>query len=390
VSRSLTRLAAAALTLTLALPLAAVAGCGVEKKRTIKAEFSSAQQNLLDSKAVSFTLRLKDPKGAIGATVLKKDEKALTGTVLASSITVTIDPTGAQTLAELSASTQCSATKPADLSASLKKVNLGIAVADGSSTLGELRLIDGSLYAHVDLKEIGAIAKDAGVDDFDSKVDDAVSGADPKLAEVVSEAREGKWLSLPLAKYLDKFQDLAKSFTSQLDGASPAPSAKACADTKGLSKDLFGALKPYVKVTDANDSSSDRVLDINVKARPALKAALNVLKAAKGLPFGSLFSSVQPTDIDDNVADGTAKGTITLRSGHLTQLAVDIESIRTLNPDAGKESLAGSRVVLDVNDDAGALTAPSGVSTIDLGAIIDDFLSGLDASSSETTGTYAG
>ncbi len=383
-----TRLAAA--TLALALPLAAVAGCGVEKKRTIKAEFSSAQRNLLDSKAVSFTLRLKDPKGAIGAKVLKKQEKAVAETVLASSITVTIDPTGAQTLAELSASSQCSAAKPTDISAALKKVNLSIAVADRTSTLGELRLVDGSLYAHVDLKEIGAIAKDAGVDDFDTQVDDAVSGADPKLADVVSDARDGKWLSLPLAKYLDKFQELAKSFTGQLDGASPAPSAKACADTKRLSKDLFGALKPYVKVTDANNSSSDRVLDVNVKVRPALKAAFNVLKAAKGLPFGSLLSSVQPTDVDDNVADGTAQGTITLKSGHLTQVAVDIESIRTLDPEAGKESLAGSRVVLDVNDHAGALTAPSGVSTVDLGALIDDFLSGLDSGSMETTDTYAG
>lgn len=383
--RPTARLAAGAL--VLALPLAAAAGCGVQKKRTIKAEFSSASSHLQASKALSFSLSLRDAKGALKASAKKDDASNVSDIVLGGKVTVTIDPTGAKSLADLSAKTDCSAAKkptPADISASLKKVNLSIVVSDATSALGELRLVDGALFAHADLKEIGVVAGKAGVKDFDSQVDDAVSSADPKFAQALTDARAGKWLTLDVAKYADKFADLAKSFTSQFGEPSATSAPKLCADAKGLSKDLFGAVKPYVKVTDANDSSADRVLDVNVKVRPALKAALSVLKAAKGLPFASLLSSIEPTDIDDNVADGTAHGTITLKSGHLTQFAVDIESLRTLNPDAGKTSLAGSFVVLDVDDAAAPVTAPTDVSSFDVGALIDTFLQGFSGAGSST------
>ena len=59
-------------TLVLALPLAAAAGCGAEKKKTVKQEFAAAQSYLGDSKAASFTLRFDDAQGNF-AKVINKD-----------------------------------------------------------------------------------------------------------------------------------------------------------------------------------------------------------------------------------------------------------------------------------------------------------------------------
>ena len=389
--RPATRLAAG--TLILALPLAAAAGCGVQKKLTIKAEFASAGSNLSSSKAVSFTLSLEDRRGKLAALAKTDHAGVVADTALASSITLTIDPAGARTLADLSGKGSCDATKkatPSDVSAALKKVNVGIVVKDATSALGELRLVDGALYAHVDLKQIGVLAKKGGVEDFDTSVDHAITSAGPKFSQALTDARDGKWLTLDLARYAGKFSDLAKNFTSQFQTQTGTSTTAMCAGAKDLSKNLVTALKPYVKVTDANDSSSDRVLDVDVKVRPALKAALNVVKAAKGLPFGKLLSGLQPADVDSSVADGSARGTITLKDGHLTQFAVDIESIRRLDPHAGKNDLTGSFVVLDVNDHADALTAPSDVSTFDVGALLDDLLNsftrGFSSSASSGTG----
>ena len=44
-------------TLVLALPLAAAAGCGAEKKKTVRQEFAAAQDHLGDSKSAAFTLK---------------------------------------------------------------------------------------------------------------------------------------------------------------------------------------------------------------------------------------------------------------------------------------------------------------------------------------------
>ena len=380
----------AAGTLVLALPLVAAAGCGVEKRRTVTAEFASAQSNLARSRAVSFTVRLDDSKGSIKrlATKDKSTPKGLVDAALPGSVTYTVDPASNATLASLGSGACAGKATATDLAAAIKKVNLALVVRDAHAAVAELRLVGGVLYAHVDLTEIGAVAKDSGVKDFDAKLDDAISSADPAYAKGLADVKAGQWISLPLSKYLTKFQDLAKGFSGLgAGGATDAPTSPTAptapttrTDCKALSKvgtDVLGAIKPYVKVTDANDSSSNRVLDIKVKARPALKAALAVLQAAKGLPFAGLLKSVEPKAVDDAVADGTAHGTITLNDGHLTQATIDLESLRTLATDPGKDSFVGSSIVLDVNDKADEVAVPGNVSTFDVGALIDSSLRGL-------------
>lgn len=380
--RPSTRLAAGAL--VLALPLAAAAGCGADKKRSIKAEFASAQSNLDKSKSVSFTLRLDDTKGNIEAAAKKDDDappQEILDALLKGSITLTIDPTGARTLADLNTSSCPKPGDTADLAAGIKKVNLSIVVRGATSPLGELRLVDGVLYANADLKEIGSLAEAGGVEDFDTAVNETVTGANPKFAPALADVRAGKWLKLPVAKYLEQFQELAQSFSADSGTDPMVGMSKGCEQAKEVSGDLYTAVKPYVTVTDANDDSDNRVLDVNVKVRPALKAALQVVKAAKDLPFGGLLAGVDATTIDDNVADGTGHGTITLKDGHLNQLALDIESIRKLDPEPGSTSLAGGFVVVDVDDSADEVTTPSDVSSFDLEALVDDFFDQLGEAS---------
>jgi hypothetical protein len=387
VLRPATRLAAG--TLLLALPLAGAAGCGAEKRRTIKAEFASAQTNFENSKAASITLRFDDSKGTASKLATKdgNTSKALVDALLHGSVTYVVDPASDATLKSLSTK---GGTSSKSLSDQLKKVNLAFVVRDSSAVLGEIRLVAGVLYAHVDLTEIGKLAKAGGVKDFDSKLDDAITSAGPQFATGIADVRAGKWIKLPIASYVDKLQDLAKSFTPGRSGGTTKPPAPTNAELTDLGNKVFAAVKPYVKVTDANDSSKDRVLDVNVKVRPALKAVLAVLQGSKGLPFAGFLKSVTPAEIDKKITDGSAHGTITLKSGHLTQVTLDVESIRTLDATAGKDSLEGSSVVLDFNDHADEVKVPTDVSAFDVGALIDQFLQGFGQSFGSSTAPLAG
>jgi hypothetical protein len=351
-------------TLVLTLPLAAAAGCGVAKKRSIKQELAAAQSHLADSKAASFTLRLGDRKGALAALAVNDGAvpQAAVKDLLGGSVTYTFDAESGRKLQSLdpSASTD-------DLKTALENVHFAIAIKDAASTVAEIRLVDSALFARVDLEEIDRVAKEAGSDGLGSSLDDFIDSAPADNQPALRDLRAGKWLKLPLEGYLDKVKDLAKSLPTA------APSTAAGKDLQKTGADLFAAVKPFITVTDANNSSSKRVLNVDVDARAAIKAGLGVLRTAKGLPFAGVFDSITPADVDRNVAAGKAHGTITLSDGHLTQVTVDMESIRALDPDKGGTSLAGSSVVLDIDDSAARVTAPTqDVSSVDVKALIDD------------------
>ena len=365
-----TRLAAGVLAVT--LPAAAVAGCGVEKKRTIKAELAAAGDHLKASRSLSISLHVDDRDGSLRKVAAAEDGgklSAVSSSLLTGGITYTVDPAGNKTLADLRTTDQ----SEQQLKSSIKDVNVALVIRSEKAAIGELRLVAGNLYAHVDLQEINRLATAANGHSIDGDLDDAAA-SDPSLKQAVADVRAGKWIKLPLVDYLDKLKDLAKSFSGL--GAPVEPSASPVPDFGAIGDRLYSAVKPYVKVTDANDSSSDRVLDVNVQVRPALKAALAAMKSMTDLPFADALKDLDPSEIDKHVADGSAHGTIRLADGHLTQLAVDLESLRTLDPEPSKSSLRGSSVVLDVNDSAGQVTAPTDVSDFKIGDLLDSILSG--------------
>lgn len=355
--------------LVLLLPLAAAAGCGMEKRRTVGAELASARTNLDKSGATSFTLHLSDGKGRLAAALSKGSNgasKAVTQAVLGGGITVTLDPAGSRTLQQLGAS---QGTSSADVTAALKKVNFSLAIKDSRSALAELRLVGGVLYAHVDLDEITRVAKDGGA----TGVADGIASAtqDPTFGPLVKDVRGGKWIMLDVTPYLKQFSDLAKSLGAQ--PTTPAPGSTI--DTAKIGTDLFAAVKPYVKITEANDSSSDRVLDVRVQLRPAAKAALAVLKATKGIPGLAQLLTVDDAAVDKALSDGTVDGQIRLVDGHLTQLSLDLDSVRRAAATPSSTDLAGGKVVVDIDDSASPVTAPTDVSSFDLGALLKQLLS---------------
>lgn len=372
-TRVSTRLAAGSL--VLALPLAAAAGCGAAKKRTIKQELQAAQQNLLDSDATSITLRVGDAKGNLAKEAATSGDISVAHAkdLLTSSVTFTFDGKSASAIKGVDAKASESELKDA-----LSDVHLAIAVKSSGGTLGEIRLVDSTLFARIDVSAIDKVVGEASEADFQSGFDDFIDGAPDEYQSALNDVKAGKWLKLPLSGYVDKVQDALKSLPS----ADPSTE-----DLSRTGKDLFTAVKPYIKVTDANDDSSNRVLDVTVDARPAAKAALRVLKAVKGLPFGQAFDEVSDADIDDNLADGKAHGTLTLSDGHLKQVTVDIESIRKLDPNADTDlDLSGGDVVLDVDDSADQVKAPSSnVSSTDVKALLEDlvgsFFGGVDSAS---------
>jgi hypothetical protein len=362
VTRSLRLLAGA---LVLALPLGAAAGCGAEKKKTVRQECEAAQANLSHSKAASFTISFGDAQGNLLKNMTKDGDMpaAVAQALLKGSITYVADGAGDATLGSARLS------DPTDLKGAFAKSNAAIVVRDDRDVVAELRVIAGDLYAHINLAEIGRLAKAGGVDDFDAELDDTLGAMGPQMKQALADVRAGKWLKLPLGKYLDQLGGLAKGFSGATPGAKPS------IDASAFGKRVFAAVKPYVKVTDANDSSTDRVLDVDVQVRPALKAALGVLSAEPGLPFAGMFRSVQK-EIDKNVKDGVAKGQIRLHESHLTQVSVDLESIRQLSNDPGTDSFAGVQVKVDVDDSADQLDVPGNLSTVDMEALVEDLLGG--------------
>ena len=367
-------------TLALALPLAAAAGCAVEKKRTIKAEFAAATKHLQESKASSFTLRLDDGQKSLEKLMTKGGDlkPELAQAVTGGSITVTV---AGKSLSRKAL------TRSGDLAESLKNVSMSIVVRDNKAELGELRLVKGVLYGHVGLPEISRLATLGGAEDFDASLDKGVQDGPPELAALLTDVRAGKWVKLDLTKYVDKLTELSEGLTGITPTAPPSASAF---DANALSEDLIAAVKPYVKVTDANDSSSDRVLDINVKARPALKAALKVMQGAKDLPFPNPFVDVEPAEIDKGIKDGTAHGQIRLKDGHLRSFSLDVESLRQLATDPGTDSLAGLDVALDIDDSADELVAPDNLSAVDLGKLVDSFFEDLQSSTTTVSSSYSG
>ncbi len=355
----------AAGTLALALPLAAATGCGAEKKRTITAEFASAQTNLENSVGASFTLRVTDAQGNLKKAAVNDGSLAdtLADALVGASVTYTVDPAGDKTLGQLSGTGTTLSAK------TLNDSNVAVVIRDDKTVLAEIRVVAGVLYLHLDLGEVRRLVEAGGGKDFDSQLDSFGTDGPPEASQLITDLRAGKWISLDAGKYVDQLSQLGEG----LLGASGTP---APVDTKGLGADLFAAVKPYVKVTDANDSSKDRVLDVTVQARPALKAALAALKANKDLPFAPLLEGATPADIDKNVKDGTAKGRITLADGHLTSFSVDLESIRSLAPEPGATSLAGVSVLVEVDDSADEVKAPKDVSSVKLDDLIQQFLDG--------------
>ncbi len=355
-----------AVTLALALPAATLVACGTQKKASIRAELQSAQTNFEHSRGISLTIHLADPAGAL--------RKAMTGgtagvpsgvadAVLSGDLQFSLSPAAGRTFGQLAAMSQ----RP--FAEQVKAMNMAVAVHADHRVLFELRFVAGTLFARIDYSLLDRVIRAGGGKSLDA----SVAGAPAALQGLITDIKAGKWLSLPLTPYLDQISTALKGLTPGLPGlGSPSPGADKA--RQALAHDLFAAVRPFVHVTDANDSSTARVLDVKVQLRPALEAAFAALKSSPAaFPGLSTMSSA----LLAGLRPGAVEGTITLSNGHLSQIKLDLGSLKNVAPaDATLPTLAGSAVTVDINDSAAPVTAPTDLSSVDLANLVGRVLQG--------------
>ncbi len=331
--------------------------CGQQKKASIKAELQAAQTNLGRSSAVSVTLHLTDPGGRLRAAMTGGSGSvppAVADAILAGDLQLTVAAADGRTLDQLSG------LRSRPVGEQLKAANLAFVVHAGHGSLFELRIVGGSLYARVDDALLSRLAGHPVLGGL-------FAGAPAALQGLVADVKAGKWLTVPLGTYADQLSKLAPALAGR--GSVP-PSLP-----PGLGSSLMSAVRPYISVTDAGNDSHRRVLDVRVQLKPALAAALRTVKSG-----GTVFPGLGALDgaITSGLRSGTVKGTITLRDSHLSQVTLDLASLRDVAPvHASFPPLAGSALTLDVNDAAAAPQAPTDLSSFDLGKLLSSLLGGL-------------
>lgn len=367
-------LTAAVLPLTLAAcgSTASTTGSGTDKAGAKVAsspgdDMSTAYEHLMKAKSATFTLSLDDADGNL--------KKAATGgedglsepaadAITSGTISITIDPSGDLTLGEVA-----DADPGASPQDSLSRVNLAMAVKTGDKDVLGLRLVDGTLFARVDLGTIDEISAATGNDPISPSLDEAGQSL-PQLGAAITDLKAGKWLTLDLAPLVGQLENLSGA----AGGASP--SAMPELDGQKIATDLLAAVKPFTEVTGGKDGK----YDVAVQARGALTAAANVLAdsvGGLGDSFGVSGEELRNPDLD-GLRDGPLKATVELDGDSFSKVTLDLSSLKDVAPaDEDLPELAGASVVLDIQDDADEITAPDDISGVDLNALIMQFFGAL-------------
>ena len=340
----------------LVLPLAAVAGCNAAvtaKKETIRVSLEKAAANLAGSRSASFVVRFDDPRGTL--------RKAAPADLLnGGTVSFTIDPTGNKTLRDLQ-----NADPKMPAAEKLNLANIELTVDADGGPVSQIRLVNGTVYVRADINRVSRLARKAGTGTDPAAALDAFGGPNKaRLKPLITDIRSGRWIRLPLAPYAGLLDGLAaqnKTGTPPVDG-------------QKLGADLIAAVQPYITVTDAAVTGTDRILDVKVQAKPALKAVLDQLRS---LDLALPGKDQPDTTAVDRLKDGTVDGQVVLTGDHLRRFSFDLGSVARLVP-AGKPrvpDLTGAAVVVDVNDAAAEVKAPTDVSPVDVGALLTSAVS---------------
>jgi hypothetical protein len=345
------------------LPLTALVGCGEvadAKRASVESDLQSASDHLMGSGSLQVAFRFADPQGtakkAIVADSSEGDPAALADSVLGGTVRFTLDPTGDTTIGQLKDLDP--AAPPAE---QLKRVNVALSVESKGGAVAQLRLVDGDLYVAVSRERIEELGAQGGADDVGTSIDEALTEAPPEYQPLIQDLSDGKWVKVPLTQYVDRLAELGDS------SATPAPQV----DGDKVAADLLAAVKPFTEVIDAGGDDGKRVLDVRVQAKQALKAALDALK--KSAPQVPGLADLDTTALDE-LKDGTANGQVVLEDEHLTEVSVDLPSLIALAPEPPTQDLAGTRLVLAVDDSADEVSVPDDVSDVDVAALVDQLL----------------
>lgn len=333
-----------------------LAGCGGTSGGQDAAD--AATKNLQDAAVVSVTLHLDDPKNSLADAATTAEEKRIEESVTDSTLTMTVDPAGDTAVG---ATPEAVPTDPVEALKNSGSVEFAYTHA-GKQVLA-VRMIDGVLYAKVDLAELSTLSGE----DLDSKLS---AGIPPSMSSVTEGLRAGKWLSLDLPAVLAEHPELR----SMLSGGGATPSAGTAAE---LQTKLLAALNDNSTKT-VTSNGSETTVTMKVEAKAFLTAALDALSAAgvAGLEYGL-------SDAKDEIAtlgDGTVDVSVTVKDDHYTKAALDMGSVAKLGDDAeAAKDLDGVVLVADIDDSASPVSAPAEGDTVDLAPLVGTLLSSFGA-----------
>lgn len=348
----------------LALPMGA-AGCSSaadSRRDSVQTALQNAAEHLQDSESLSVVLRFDDPAGTAKKAVTagsRPMSPAQADLLLGGTVSITVDPAAGTKLRDLQ--TASPGLPPGE---QLKLANVAMSVQADGGPVAQLRLVAGDLYVTVSLDKISDIAgKGGSTTDLDARVDELAAQSPGELAPLLRDVKAGKWIKLPLAPYVDR-----------LKGRQPPPSAPV--DSRKLGMDLLAAVQPFVAVTDTTSSGSERVLDVKVQAKQALRAALQTVKST-----GPALPGLDRLDTSgiDRLGNGTVDGQLTLDDDHLRKITLDLTSAVKLAPPGATPApdLTGSTVTVDVDDAAEEVTVPEQVSSVDVNALVQQLIGSL-------------
>ncbi len=346
-----------------------LSGCGMVSGAgtSLRADSDHAKQALSSAKAVSVTIRFTDPDGnlkrALG-TGHQPATSAQADAVVGASITMTVSANNGRTV---------SSPVPPGLATAqqIRQSNVDLTVRGAGGRLAELRLVDGTLYASTDIAAVKRAA-DLASPGSSAKVDDFFASAPPALRRGADDLKAGKWLKLPLATYLDTFLKLAKD--SGAGGVDP----RAASQYGALVQQLRGAIRPHVGLRDLGASGSTRHVSVDIQVKDAVVAGLAVLRA-NAARLGIRAGAVPSADKLDGLSSKTLSATLTIKDGHYTELSVPLSGLAALDahPSEPIPPLGRSAVSVELDDRAGAVVAPTDVSTFDVGTLINPLLAGI-------------
>lgn len=362
---------AAGISLTVAV---GIAGCGEVQKLSAKDKVSNALASFESAKSGTFTVSLDSTAADVAAISqaqgepMSKSDQATLAKVLAGDVVFSVQAPDGKTIADAGKAASGTAgsddlTKlfgdPKKLGEMLKQQGSSqIAVRLSGGTLIDLRSVDGKVYFKADVKQI---LKLAGQDTAD--LDQTLAALPPSMASL-TKAAKGEWVSLDLVKAATAMKD------SGLLKNLPTPTASPSVDPAKLQKlvdDLKVAYRDKATITELG-KNDDRGTGYRLGA-PAKQVAQAVSGDVIAL-VGKSFA----TEINDTISGIPDKNfalDLWVKDDKLTAVSLDLTQFLD-KPVPGKK-LA---VDIDVDLDSGAIEVPTGVTEIDIAALIKEIPAG--------------
>jgi len=332
-----------------------VVACG---RVNLKQEADAAAASLASAKVVSFTLHLDDPKNSLASGHTSADDAKTLAMLRDSAISITVDPAGDTSFGDAMKPPTSTVQDPA---AALKHSGaIDVTYTHAGKSVVAFRMDGGVLYLHIDPAQIQAITGQP-------LPLDQLTGPDapPGFAPVAEGLKSGKWLSLDLSSLYERIVKLGGS-----TGFGGLGDTQALGGNLGeIRSKILAAVSANTTTTSSAGPDGAVLIAVKVNARAAVQGVLDALAGLPGPAAAELASARAQLA---QVPDGTLDGTVTIKDGHYTRVAVDLHSLAVLSKDAdAMKGTVGTELVVDVNDRATPITAPNGDQVVQLDTLAD-------------------